>query len=39
MSAVAQVQKHLNDQGFSLKIDGMWGPRTQAAWEASQRGV
>ena len=39
MAAVAQVQQHLNDRGFSLRVDGMWGPKTQAAYEAAQRGV
>ena len=39
MAAVAQVQQHLNDKGFSLRVDGMWGPKTQAAYEAAQRGV
>lgn len=29
--AVAQLQKQLNQAGYSLEVDGDWGPKTEAA--------
>lgn len=33
---VAQIQTALNEHGADLVVDGIWGPRTQAAWTAFQ---
>ena len=32
-SEVKKLQKTLNSQGAGLKVDGVWGPKTQAAFE------
>jgi len=32
-SEVKKLQKTLNSQGAGLKVDGVWGPKTQAAVE------
>ena len=31
-SSVTQLQEYLNKQGANLKVDGIWGPLTQAAY-------
>lgn len=30
----AEMQKYLNSQGASLAVDGSWGPKTEAAYQA-----
>lgn len=32
---VAGVQRYLNAQGYSLRVDGIWGPATEAAYQAA----
>ncbi len=36
---VKEMQKRLNASGASLKVDGVWGPKTQAAYSASAGGA
>lgn len=33
-SDVKKVQEQLNSQGAGLKLDGIWGPKTEAAYQA-----
>lgn len=35
---VAAIQQQLNAQGANLKVDGIWGPKTDAAYTASGGG-
>lgn len=37
-SEVASKQQELVDAGYNIAVDGIWGPQTQAAWEAYQNG-
>ena len=37
LMAISQVQRELNHRGFPCKIDGVYGPETQAAWKAWER--
>ncbi len=34
---IQRVQQRLNDRGYSLSVDGMWGPRTSAAVRSFQQ--
>ena len=36
---VKNVQRSLNAQGASLNVDGVWGPKTQAAYAAANGGA
>ncbi len=36
-AAVKALQRELNQGGASLKVDGVWGSKTQAAYEASYK--
>lgn len=36
--SVKQMQQQLNSQGAGLAVDGIWGPKTEAAYQASQGG-
>ena len=33
-AGVEAIQQQLNAQGASLKVDGIWGPKTDAAYKA-----
>lgn len=36
---VRRVQRQLNEGGANLKVDGIWGPKTDAAYRAQQGGT
>jgi hypothetical protein len=37
LMAISEVQRELNKRGYPCKIDGIYGPETQAAWNAWER--
>ena len=36
-AAIKQLQRQLRDGGYGIKIDGVWGPKTQAAYDDYNR--
>ena len=34
LPSIMDVQRELNRRGYKLKVDGLCGPATQAAWDA-----
>jgi len=36
VGSVAEAQTLLNKYGANVTVDGVWGPQTQAAWDAAQ---
>lgn len=34
----AVVQRELRNQGYNIAVDGAWGPKSQKAWDAANKG-